>query len=147
MKNYNYYSSLDEVLSFFQIPFNGQGFFCDTKLQEPYLVEIPIEIKITQSLDSDKSNLCIVSIQKLSDQPKKKETILLLPENTSCSEDLLQYKDSENEMSIQALNSDEIHLVWEKIFSGKRKIFFSGKLKSTSQFFHFGDFVKKYFRK
>lgn len=137
MKNYNYYSSLDEVFSFFQTSFKGQGFFCDTKLQEPYLVEIPIEVKIRSFQKSERTKLQIESIQKFSNQPKKKEIIPLLQENISCMEDLIQYKDSENELSIQALNTNEIHLVWEKLFSGKKKIFYSGKLKRIPKFLEF----------
>lgn len=140
MKNYNYFLTSEEASPYFRQPFRAKGYFCETKNTEPYLDEIPIEVRIqipsenTKLSDSqtiDNKNLLEITAKlKYKNAPGRIEVCHLTPDKVKFQEDLLNFQDTINFISIQALNQDEIYLLWERM-EDRKKIFFNGKMSSA----------------
>ncbi|MCC5815814.1 MAG: hypothetical protein JJT78_13760 [Leptospira sp.] len=132
MKNYNYFLDSQEAFQYFRQPFRAKGYFCETRMTEPYLEEIPIAvlIKIPTEDSSNSELLQITAKLKCKNAPNREEICSIPTNQVSFQEDILSYQDNINFITIQALNQDEIYLVWERM-EERKKIFFNGKMSSA----------------
>lgn len=156
MVNYNYFFELSEATRYFRLPFSGKGVYCQTLENEPYLREIPIEVRWEISLspkgsesglsqDRELSSPLFILKAKWKTNTKMKkdfsrETILveISEERLAFQEDLLDYQSSTNKISIQALTEQTAYLFWEEISptTGKKSILYNGKLSQKENFWN-----------
>ena len=135
MKNYNYFLDPQEAIHYFRQSFLAKGFFCETRMTQPYLEEIPISVMIKtpgeSSSSKDEAILIAITAKLRYKNKTNREEICLLPlDKIAFQEDLLSFQDEINFITIQALNQDEIYLVWERK-EDRKKIFFNGKMSSS----------------
>ncbi|WCL47898.1 hypothetical protein [Leptospira sp. GIMC2001] len=133
MKIYNYFASEVEANSFFRLPFVGNGIFCETLLIDPYLNEVKIKVQFGYSESTNKLKIICNSIDRKEFQ-NLGQLINLDSDKLNWNEDIVHFQDDDNRITIQAMNSNEAFVVWEKFNKGKTTILYSEKITRISNF-------------